>query len=247
MTTFLSSCIGMEKNSTEENNEADVQVQMKISEWEAKNKLIRDENSGLKSEIEDLNQEIERLWMRIKEAEKETINDNVNKRIDEKNVESIGIAYNMAVNYRNDIEDVFDRLDELDHTNGYRYYNTPQLSREQKLGLESSIDDYLGVEEDVELYQSSKFFGEKPQPLNLSRVIGITSVGPDDIIHQRGVDENNTIYLKMYYYTSALWFQIDEERDEIVEFRGPFAGVSVCMITLELIDDEWTVTYMGIG
>lgn len=195
------------------------------------------ENSSLKDRVMELEEAEDDLWEWIRELQSEnsTIFDDSN------NEEYI---FNMAVEYRNDIANIFDLQDTLAEGKDNIFYDLEYLTDDQRAVVYEGIEKHLDhtIESEAS-YEAIEFIGNKPEPYNLWAIIGIT---PDEPMFYQSEEENEVIHLKVYYYKSQLWLS-DNEGEPIYQFRGPFAGVSAIHVVIENFAGNWKMVYIGLG
>ena len=203
--------------------------------------------------LEEINSEQELRISELVEAEEELIEKLKNSQAERASMmnaftsteHQVQLAYNIALSYRNDIKDIVNLYSELDLDDDYKFHGLDTLSDDQKDAIIRGAEEYLGncMDWNVVEYEEEVFVGEKPEPLNLYEILAVTE---DDPMFHAGDDEEKTLHFKVYYYKSEIMTNTADS-EPVLDFRGPFAGVSAFHVVIEEVDGVWVTTYVGLG
>lgn len=208
---------------------------------------MKEENSVLNNQIDTLQKSIEGLEEKIKLIKGS--DELVDQEILDNNVWTKNLS-NVTVEYRNDIRSIFEQLDEIDGTNGFRYFGDSSFTDSEKENILTAISGYLNDTFDggLEAYQSKEYIGGKPSPYNLNAIIGIVDNSYDEAGASKGDYEDKNKYLKVYFYKSELWCSeegVYTPEEPYYIYRGPFTAMSFLYMTMEEKGGEWIVAYIG--
>lgn len=208
---------------------------LKIEDLEKKIVTLTELNNNLENEISSL--ENERAVMLEQYENSSKILENEIANMDER----VKLLYRDALSYRNDIQEIFIELNQIEE---YKFENLEKLTDEQRNAIIKGIEKY---EEETFFEENGlenvEFIGDKPSQETIFNVLVIRPSTPKFY-----ESKNHVIHLEYLYYLTNIPINNElENNDKHYQLRNFYDGLNLHHIVIENIDGIWECVYHGVG